>query len=256
VTTEPPAAPPAAHSAWPQAEQAIAGGQRFALYRLGPADSPAAPSALLLHEPGRTASRWKQVAPALADDRQLLVPDLPGNGDTEEGPRTLSATVAALVDLVSHEGGGQPLDVVGSGPGATLGIAMAAARADLVRRLVVIGGGWPAMLPAGPDQEPRGHPAGEWLRAQVCRFRGEADWKSEPTPASWLLPRPERSLIIWGARDRVLLPLHGERVLSALGRCVDPATVTMVTVPGAGHRVLDEASADLTALLREFLRAP
>lgn len=258
MTTEPaarPATQPTTSSGWPPAESVVADGHRFALHRLGPADSTSEPAVLLLHEPGRSADRWKSIAAGLAADRQVLAPDLPGDGHTEAGPRTLSATVLSLIGLVLHDSD-REVDLVGTGAGGTLAIAMAAARPDLVRRLVVVGGGWPAGLPTGPGEPSRDHAAAAAVLGRVAALNGDGHWKTQPIPASWELPSPERSLIIWGARDRVLLPRHGERVLSALGRCVDPATVTMATFPGTGHRVLDEASGDVTTLLREFLRTP
>jgi pimeloyl-ACP methyl ester carboxylesterase len=69
------------------------------------------------------------------------------------------------------------------------------------------------------------------------------------------LPRPERSLVLWGAHDRLLPPRFGEKVVTALGRCVDPATVEMVTVPGHGAGLPRAAPGIVASTLCEFLRA-
>jgi pimeloyl-ACP methyl ester carboxylesterase len=68
-------------------------------------------------------------------------------------------------------------------------------------------------------------------------------------------PRPERSLVLWGAQDRLLPPRYGEKVVTALGRCADPATVEMITFPGLGSALPQKAPALVSSSLREFLRA-
>ncbi len=76
------------------------------------------------------------------------------------------------------------------------------------------------------------------LRQAVTRSR---------TPGS---PRvaAERMLVLWGAADPVLPVSVGESVVRDLG----PAC-TMVTVPGAGHFVIEEAPDVVTATLLDFL---
>ncbi len=76
------------------------------------------------------------------------------------------------------------------------------------------------------------------LRQAVTRSR---------TPGS---PRvaAERMLVLWGAADPVLPVSVGESVVRDLG----PAC-TMVTVPGAGHFVIEEAPEVVTATLLDFL---
>ena len=58
----------------------------------------------------------------------------------------------------------------------------------------------------------------------------------------------ERLLVLWGAADPVLPVSVGESVVRDLG----PAC-SMVTVPGAGHFVIEEAPDVVTATLLEFL---
>ena len=58
----------------------------------------------------------------------------------------------------------------------------------------------------------------------------------------------ERMMVLWGALDPVLPISVGESVVKDLGsRCV------MVTVPGAGHFVLEEAPEVVLATLQDFL---
>jgi epoxide hydrolase 4 len=74
----------------------------------------------------------------LAKDRLVLAPDLKGLGGSEiGGPYDVPTLVRELAALVLHEVDG-PVDVVGHDWGGVLALALAAARPDLVRRLVVI----------------------------------------------------------------------------------------------------------------------
>jgi pimeloyl-ACP methyl ester carboxylesterase len=59
----------------------------------------------------------------------------------------------------------------------------------------------------------------------------------------------EKSLVLWGALDPVLPIGTGETVVRDLG-----ADCVMVTVPGAGHFVIEEATAVVTDVLLDFLR--
>ena len=60
--------------------------------------------------------------------------------------------------------------------------------------------------------------------------------------------RVARSLVLWGALDPVLPIATGESVVRDLG-----ADCVMVTVPGAGHFVIEEATAVVTEVLLDFL---
>jgi pimeloyl-ACP methyl ester carboxylesterase len=66
----------------------------------------------------------------------------------------------------------------------------------------------------------------------------------EPSPPV----RAEKMLVLWGAADPVLTVSIGESVVKDLGpECV------MVTIPGAGHFVIEEASKVVIATLKDFL---
>ncbi|MDP9497914.1 MAG: alpha/beta fold hydrolase, partial [Actinomycetota bacterium] len=75
---------------------------------------------LLLHGVPETSSCWADVAPALARDRRVLAPDLPGlGGSTFTGPYDVTALVAQLAALLDGEGVAR-LDVVGHDWGGVL----------------------------------------------------------------------------------------------------------------------------------------
>lgn len=94
---------------------------------------------LLLHGVPETSSAWSALAPRLAVGRRVLAPDLPGlGGSAYGGPYDVPSLVAQLSALVEAEAAGRPVDVVGHDWGGSLALAVAAARPDLVRRVVVI----------------------------------------------------------------------------------------------------------------------
>ncbi len=68
------------------------------------------------------------------------------------------------------------------------------------------------------------------------------------TPAGDPLVRAEAMLVLWGAEDPVLPIRTGETVVRDLG-----ADAVMVTVPGAGHFVVEEAPAVVLEVLQDFL---
>jgi pimeloyl-ACP methyl ester carboxylesterase len=67
-------------------------------------------------------------------------------------------------------------------------------------------------------------------------------------PAGHPRVRAEKSLVLWGALDPVLPISTGESVVRDLG-----ADCVMVTVPGAGHFVIEEATQVVVEVLQEFL---
>ncbi len=129
-----------------ECRQVAVEGVRFRVYRAGPdADHAAASTAagtpvLLLHGVPQTAAVWRSLLPVLAGDRVVLAPDLKGLGGSEvAGPYDVPTLVRELAALALHEVDGG-IDVVGHDWGGSLALALAAARPDLVRRLVVING--------------------------------------------------------------------------------------------------------------------
>lgn len=71
---------------------------------------------------------------------------------------------------------------------------------------------------------------------------------------------PQRTLVGWGAEDPVLPLRVGEAVVRDVQRGVlaaggDPSSVSMLTVPGAGHFVVDEAPEVVVPAVAAFFRA-
>ncbi len=158
-------------------------------------------------------------------ERLVLVVGGEGGGHALAGRLKRAHRVLwCAADTLTQQVGAAPasVDLIGIGPGGTRAIAYAAAHPAGVRRLAVVSAPWPEDVAGSPA--PKG------------------------------LSTVERSLVIWGAADHRVRPREGERVVSALGRSADPATVEMVTLPGVGHQVLDVAGERVAAILDDFLR--
>ena len=113
-------------------------------------------------------------------------------------------------------------------------------------------------LLAGPSGLPPG--AGPLAESSSARPDGPpgasrgpaAGSDGEPTAPgpSARRPQAERQLVVWGARDPVLPLSIGESVVRDLG-----AETGFVTVPGAGHFVVEEAPDVVVPAIASFLRA-
>src|SRR5436305_11226712 len=66
----------------------------------------AGPPLVLVHGLGGLASNWRLVAPALAGERRLVVPELPGHGGSEplREATTIDPFAAALLAVAEAEG--------------------------------------------------------------------------------------------------------------------------------------------------------
>ena len=251
---------------------------------------------LLLHGVPETSSCWRDVAPALAAGRRVLAPDLPGlGGSSYSGPYDVPSLVAQLSALVDAEVPGGRIDVVGHDWGGSLALALAGARPELVRRLVVVNApfrtvparafhvpllalpalpelvfrvagrrvveamlryGWRSSPPLDADRCAE-YTAAYTTRSVVTAMLGYYRGVARPRAAAVLgrrtragtpRVRAEQALVLWGALDPVLPISTGESVVRDLG-----ADCVMVTVPGAGHFVVEEAPAVVTQVLLDFL---
>jgi len=104
------------------------------------------PVMLLLHGTGSTAHSWRDLAPWLAAQFRVVVPDLPGHGRTsspEFAGFALPAMAAALADLLSAIDA-PPALVVGHSAGAAILVRMALDGRICPRALISVNG---ALLP-------------------------------------------------------------------------------------------------------------
>jgi pimeloyl-ACP methyl ester carboxylesterase len=267
---------------------------RFLVHDMGEAgDHPV----VLLHGVPETSSAWNDIAPALAEDRRVLCPDLPGlGGSAYSGPFDVPSVVGQLMALLDQELPGQRIDLVGHDWGGSLALAMVGAHPERFRSLVVANAPYRKVpvvraahipffaLPVAPELVFRfGGP-------HVVHAMFRAAWKSErrldpevmaeytaaytdpgkvkamlgyyravarPRAAALVTRRTEpkpprvhadRMLVLWGAADPVLPVWVGESVTKDLG-----SSCSMVTVPKAGHFVVEEAPEVCLEAIRELL---
>ncbi|MGO9633736.1 MAG: alpha/beta fold hydrolase [Steroidobacteraceae bacterium] len=90
-----------------------------------------------LHPSDGSGRRFDRLLPAMAQDRSVYAPDLPGFGESDPAPSFASSDAArAMSDLVTDLRL-RRIDVLGVGFGAAVALELAVARPDLVRRLVL-----------------------------------------------------------------------------------------------------------------------
>lgn len=122
-----------------------ASSERLAVTTFGPVS--ARPALLAVHGITANGRAWDTVAAHLPEQR-ILAPDLRGRGRSNRmpGPYGLRRHAADLAALLDADGGGART-VLGHSMGAFVTVALAAARPDLVERLVLVDGGFPLALP-------------------------------------------------------------------------------------------------------------
>jgi pimeloyl-ACP methyl ester carboxylesterase len=239
---------------------------------------------LLLHGGAGSWRHWLRTIPAWKGSRHLLVPDLPGLGESAMPPEPATIeTVAAVVaeGLLSLIGPGEQVDLVGFSFGSTVGAHVALIIGDRARSLTVIGAG--GLVPARAPmilEKVRGK-AGAALReahrtnlglmmiADPTRIDDLAldlqDWNSRHSRLDTRAYVAERALrralerldipvdAVWGERDQLAYWGLPERV-AALRALQPEARVTIL--PKVGHWVAYEDAAALDAVLRDYLDNP
>jgi pimeloyl-ACP methyl ester carboxylesterase len=101
----------------------------------------AGPPLVLVHGLGGLATNWRLVAPALAAERRVILPELPGHGGSE--PLRGAATIDPFADAalaVAEAEGGVPAPWVGHSLGGLIALRAAACRPDAVSGVVVAAG--------------------------------------------------------------------------------------------------------------------
>ncbi|HMV94053.1 MAG TPA: alpha/beta fold hydrolase [Thauera aminoaromatica] len=252
-------------------------GRRAAFDESGPA---AAPAILLIHGAGHDRGVWQAVTAGLAAaGRRVIVPDLPGHGDSEgEAPGavdTMAAWVLAFADALGLE----RFELAGHSMGSLVALAAAAAAPGRIARLHLLGSLAPMpvapfLLDAARSDPAQAHalinkfsfaPAevlGEERRRmleagnreRMERNRSETLARDLAACNTWqdgLVAAARRdcpTLLLCGALDRMtpieaIGPLH--EALRAGG-----GEVRLVELAGCGHAMQEEAP---TAVVRALL---
>jgi len=119
---------------WSSFEERRLGGLRYFVGGAGP-------PIVLLHGLGGMASNWRLVAPELAGERRVIVPELPGHGGSAplEDARSVDPYADAVLAVADAEDAA-PAPWVGHSFGGLVGLRAAMSRPDAVTGLVLAAG--------------------------------------------------------------------------------------------------------------------
>jgi pimeloyl-ACP methyl ester carboxylesterase len=239
------------------------------------------PPVLLTHGAQGSWSHWIRNIDALARERTVWAPDLPGYGESAMPPREEQAAIAevlatGLLELLAPE---LPLDIIGFSFGGVVAAHLAALHPELVRRVILVGCGG-LDTPVGEihlrrvrgleGEERRAahranllglmlhHPASVdelALHLQVTngsRARLNAAPLVMPDKLLEALPQVSARLdAIWGAHDRPHPPVGQEKVLHSIHPDLD-----FRVIAGAGHWVMYEKPVEFNHTVLDLLAGP
>ena len=234
---------------------------------------------LLLHAGIADRRMWEPQFPALTGaGHRALAPDLPGFGDAALEPGTVDYVEFAAGRLQG------PAAVVGCSFGAKVALELAAARPELVERLVLIGIGlggrdWSEEAMRGFEEEEAALERGDLAAAAAQQARMWLADSAEPSvrelteamtirsyeqqlpvegQVKTVWPEPpatERlgelgmpTLVVVGTEDLADIQATCEQVAAAI------PGARLETIEGAGHLPSIERPAELNRLLLDFLR--
>jgi pimeloyl-ACP methyl ester carboxylesterase len=216
---------------------------------------------VLLHGGLVDARFFEPNLPALAKHFHVYTPERRGHGHTPdvEGPITYQLmtedTIAFLETVVR-----QPADLVGHSDGAVVAMLVAIQRPELVKRLVMISGGFNKSGDAAPDTE--------WNVDQIAEFLGPAYGEVSPDgighfkvvatkigemaavepnlQASELAKVTQRSLLVF-SDDDLVTPQHMIDMYAAL------PNAELAIVPGTSHFLTQEKPDLVNKIVVDFL---
>ena len=93
-----------------------------------------------LHSADAASRLFSRILPELADVRSVYAPDLPGFGESDASPTRSVAEAAIAISDLANDLRLRQIDLRGIQFGAEVAVELAAARPELVRRLVLAGG--------------------------------------------------------------------------------------------------------------------
>ncbi len=227
----------------------------------------AGPPVVLVHGGSGSWTHWIRNLPALAPHHQLLLPDMPGFGDSDALPLadSLDPLAVALLKGVGTLIGERPFHLVGFSFGGLVAARMALLARPRVQRLVLVGASgfglptslrlplqsWRGLDPADQDAVHAhnlrvlmlaGRVNDEAVRLQAANAQrarlNSRPWSNRPILRETLAKLTLPLGAIWGARDTILQD-DLERRIAVLRRC-DPACPVEI-IEGAGHWVAYEA---------------
>jgi pimeloyl-ACP methyl ester carboxylesterase len=234
------------------------------------------PPLVLLHGASGSWTHWIRNIDALAKHRRLLVPDLPGHGESGCPEicdnETFQGLIAAGIREVTDTD--LPVDIVGFSLGGVVGAHLAASNPDLVRRLILVATGGLGPPIASVISKPQRNRVLDFmlhspdsvdeLALEVPRASAKQCRVDIMALAGFIIPDRLAAILpavacqvdaIWGEFDR-LLPDPAAQLAALRGFKPD---AEMHVMPQASHWVMFEAAAAfneaLIAMLDTKLRA-
>ena len=224
-------------------------------------ENGAGPPLVLLHGGLVDARFFEPNLSALSEHFHVFTPERRGHGHTPdvEGPITYQLmaddTIAFLETVV-----GQAADLVGHSDGAFVAMLVAIQRPELVKRLVMISGGFNKSGEAAPEPE--------WNVDQIAEFLGPAYGEVSPDgidhfkvvatkigemaavepnlQASELAKVAQRSLVMF-SDDDLVTPQHMVDMYAAL------PNAELAIVPGTSHFLIQEKPELVNKIVVDFL---
>lgn len=233
----------------------------------GPRD--AGRTLVLVHGLAGSAVDWAFVIPALARNHRVLALDLPGFGDTPQPPEGMSfSTLVRYLEGFPDALGVERVALAGNSLGGAIAIRYAARNPERVERLFLLNSAGllydapPALEPYTREQARElielvtGAPSrspGFVLDGMIRRSQDPARRSylrsAEPTDVRNDLPRVAApTTIIWGDRDRLIPPDHGEALRTGI------AGSELVVLEGVGHVPQMQVPREISRLFEERLR--
>lgn len=235
---------------------------------------------VLLHGFGGHHDAWHDIQPALASGARVLAYDLPGHGRSLGYPGAGPAHVAAkaiLADLAAR--GLTRVHFAGHSMGGAIAVLAALRAPEAVASLTLMApGGFGPEINSGllrryaaaanadelrscmDDMSAPGFPMPTRYVAGLMAVRAVAGQREKLIEIGALITKGERqgeipretlatlsmpARVLWGTEDTVL-PYAQTKDL--------PASVTLETLPGKGHMLLEEATETVVRALRRALR--
>ena len=232
------------------------------------------PLLVLVHGAGHQAGTWSLVVEDLMDDYRLLIPDLPGHGesDPQEGPIPMDRMYGDLESFLASYGGDERPIIVGNSLGAWLGMTYAHRRPEAFERLVAINGGAITndpgditLLPANREEarrlveslrDPSNPKVPDFVLddlvdlsdgGPVSRFMSDLEGMQEYVLDGRLGEVAAPIDLVWGESDTFMTLAYAEQLLEQL------PNARLTTIPTCGHIPQNECPDRLVAALDEVL---
>jgi pimeloyl-ACP methyl ester carboxylesterase len=191
---------------------------------------------LCVHSERASSRQFGRWLPAIAHDRSVYAPDLPGCGESDAPahPPAVADYAGALADFACSMHF-RRLDVLGVGAGALIAAELALAAPQLVRHLVIVplntagaaarGADGARATPAEGDGELHNGPAAQWIAAALRDYRAGERLALLKQPALILSSRDDLAegarvrQVVRGARS-VELEQRGADLFGAAGQVV------------------------------------